>query len=110
MRHSFVGSPRRLVLVALTLLLALAGGLSAPAARAAGMTYNVLAGGFDEEAHLDVLLFLPGTIRIHPGDTVAWQWRGFHTVTFLGDTPRPSTFVKQGECYIVNPQAFFPST
>ncbi len=110
MRHSFVGSPRRLVLVALTLLLALAGGLSAPAARAAGMTYNVLAGGFDEEAHLDVLLFLPGTIRIHPGDTVAWQWRGFHTVTFLGDTPRPSTFVKQGERYIVNPQAFFPST
>src|SRR3954471_22961217 len=35
--------------------------------------------------------FYPRTVTIHAGDTVRWDWRGFHTVTFplRGKQPPP---------------------
>jgi len=35
-------------------------------------------------AHSDALAFFPRAVTIHAGDTVTWQFAGFHTVTFAG--------------------------
>jgi plastocyanin len=40
----------------------------------------------------DGLFFYPRTVTVHVGDTVTWQFRGFHTVTFPG-TKKPYPFV-----------------
>ena len=32
----------------------------------------------------DALFFYPKVVTVHVGDTVTWQFRGFHTVTFAG--------------------------
>lgn len=42
-------------------------------------------------AHADALAFFPRAVTIHVGDTVTWQFAGFHTVTFPGGRrPYPS--------------------
>lgn len=43
-------------------------------------------------AHGDALAFFPRAVTIHVGDTVTWQFGGFHTVTFPGPH-RPYPFV-----------------
>ncbi len=41
--------------------------------------------------HADALSFFPRNVTVHVGDTVTWQFFGFHTVTFPG-TKRPYPF------------------
>jgi len=43
-------------------------------------------------AHADALAFFPRAVTIHAGDTVTWQFTGFHTVTFAGPR-RPYPFI-----------------
>ena len=40
----------------------------------------------------DALFFFPRTVTVHVGDSVTWQFRGFHTVTFPG-AKKPYPFV-----------------
>jgi len=40
----------------------------------------------------DALFFYPKVATVHVGDTVTWQFRGFHTVTFAGGK-RPYPFI-----------------
>ena len=40
----------------------------------------------------DALAFYPRVVTVHVGDTVTWQFNGFHTVTFAGPK-RPYPFV-----------------
>ena len=42
--------------------------------------------------HADALAFFPRAVTIHAGDTVTWQFTGFHTVTFAGPR-RPYPFI-----------------
>ena len=72
---------------------------AAPASpRAAGGGVTVFAGpnlaapppGVSKQA--DVLAFFPSSVTVHVGDTVTWQFRGFHTVTFPG-TKKPYPFI-----------------
>jgi plastocyanin len=43
-------------------------------------------------AHADALAFFPRAVTIHAGETVTWQFTGFHTVTFAGPH-RPYPFI-----------------
>jgi plastocyanin len=81
-------------LVALPAILAALGtaGNAAAARHASGVT--VLAGPPPGTlpAHADALAFFPRAVTIHAGDTVTWQFAGFHTVTFAGPH-RPYPFL-----------------
>jgi plastocyanin len=43
----------------------------------------------------DALFFYPKVVTVHVGDTVTWQFRGFHTTTFPGGK-RPYPFIVPG--------------
>jgi plastocyanin len=49
--------------------------------RAAAATYNVIV-GTDTSYGLESLAFFPQTLKVHKGDTVTWQFRGFHNARF----------------------------
>jgi plastocyanin len=57
-------------------------GLLAPVPAAAGgsATWNVTVG--PEQGFTGLLKFYPSDVTVHPGDTIAYNWAGFHTVTF----------------------------
>jgi plastocyanin len=44
--------------------------------------------------HADALFFFPRTVTVHVGQSVTWQFFGFHTVTFAG-THHPYPFITQ---------------
>jgi len=60
-------------------------GMLAAAAPAAALVAPVTAGPpkAPHVRHLDFDAFFPSTTKIHVGDSVSWQFDGFHTVTFL---------------------------
>jgi plastocyanin len=103
---------RVLLLAALVLGSVIDGGKTA--AQSAGETRTVLGGAtaqLSETAIVEVNHFLPATVRVRVGDTVAWKIEGPHTVTFLGGTLRPhDDFIESGGRTIANPQVFLPST
>lgn len=73
--------------VALSAVLAALGvaGTAAAARQSSGAT--VVAGPPQQAPrvpHADALAFFPRAVTIHAGDTVTWQFDGFHTVTFAG--------------------------
>jgi plastocyanin len=53
--------------------------------------------------------FHPRTIDVAVGDTVTWQVRGFHTVSFLSGQQPLALEVREGDKTYFNPQVFFPS-
>ena len=100
-------------LVATTLGILGAGPLrtpSVPVAHAA-QTWEVLVGTDIEEEFLSTQAFFPNPLAINVGDTVNFNFRGFHTVTFLGGQPAPRFEVPGAEAgtLMLNPQAFFSS-
>ena len=44
----------------------------------------------------DALFFYPKVVTVHAGDTVTWQLRGFHTITFTGPKRDYPFIVPQG--------------
>src|SRR5262245_17346449 len=79
---SNVPTVKAFVVVAL-MLASLAGltGNFAIAGAAGKATYNVIAGP-ELTNGVSVLAFSPQTLKVHRGDTVTWQQRGFHNVRF----------------------------
>lgn len=56
---------------------------AAPASAAAGpTTWDITVGGGDFTQATSLNRFYPNDITVHPGDSVSFAWRGFHTVTF----------------------------
>jgi plastocyanin len=75
---------------------------------AASLLWTVIVGGQTQDISVYANGFFPREITIHTGDTVTWQFAGFHNVTFLSGAAPPSFAVKDGSNYYGNPQVFFP--
>jgi plastocyanin len=70
------------IVVAALVVMTLAGlATSLVHTRAAAATYNVIV-GTDTSYGLESLAFFPQTLKVHKGDTVTWQFRGFHNARF----------------------------
>jgi len=80
--------------VALPAVLAALGTAGNAAATRHAAAVTVLAGPPPQTlpARADALAFFPRAVTIHAGDTVTWQFGGFHTVTFVG-SHRPYPFI-----------------
>lgn len=51
-----------------------------PASAAPPTTWHITVG--PEQGFTGLLAFYPSDVTVHPGDTVEYDWAGFHTVTF----------------------------
>ncbi len=123
------------ILAALVAMLGIfgAGSLRAPtvASSQSGRTWDVLVGPEldEEQPPIEIISFLPNALSINVGDTVNFQFLGFHTVTFLGlgteaipaNTVNLTSFPgneaalpiaipgTEAGTVLINPQAAFPS-
>src|SRR5574341_2536498 len=72
-------------------------------------TWTVIAGGGTRDLAIVANAFYPSTVEIATGDTVSWQFQGFHNVAFLSGQKPPPTEVQEGDKTYFNPQVFFPA-
>lgn len=72
--------PTVVVALVVVMLTGLANSLTGVRAATAA-SYNVIVGN-DTPYGLEPLAFYPQTIKVHKGDTVNWNFRGFHNVRF----------------------------
>ena len=82
--------------------------IAASAPAQAKQTWTVVVGGLAEKGAVSANSFFPGTLEISVGDSVNWDFRYFHTVTFLSNQKAPDLFVPEGNKLYFNPQIFFP--
>ena len=75
----------------------------------AAANWMVIVGGQTPDVSVYANGFFPRELTIHTGDTVTWQFAGFHNVTFLSGAAAPLFAVKNGNNYYANPQAFLPA-
>ena len=73
----------------------------------AATNWTVIVGGHPEDNSVYANGFYPRDLTIHVGDTVTWQFEGFHNVTFLSGATAPQFAVKDGEKTYGNQQVFF---
>jgi plastocyanin len=82
-------------------------GVSAAANSATNWT--VIVGGQTPDVSVYANGFYPRELTIQTGDTITWQFEGFHNVSFLSGAAPPQFAIKDGDNYYANPQAFFPA-
>ena len=79
--------------------------------------WRVQAGAFDDVEMVEAMGFFPQEITINAGDSIFFDFRGFHTATFLSGQERPFLMVPDeaagtptadGPRLIINPMAAFP--
>jgi plastocyanin len=92
-----------------TLVLSFALAFAAAAPAAAATNWSVIVGGQTPDVSVYANGFFPQQLTIHTGDTVTWQFDGFHNVSFLSGMPAPGFATKDGTSYVGNPQVFFPA-
>ena len=80
-----------------------------PARGAGGRSWTVIAGGGTKDMAVVSNAFHPRTVDVAVGDTVTWQFQGFHNVAFLGGTPLPPLEIHEGNTVLLNPQVLFPA-
>ncbi|HXN09018.1 MAG TPA: plastocyanin/azurin family copper-binding protein [Candidatus Acidoferrales bacterium] len=97
----------RLVPLAAAAALTFFAGVSAGASSATNWT--VIVGGQTPDVSVYANGFYPRELTIHTGDTITWQFAGFHNVSFLSGVAPPQFAIKDGNNYYANPQAFFPA-
>lgn len=95
-------------------VLALVGALILPvtndaAAGAARRTWTVIAGGGTRDLAIVSNFFHPRTIEVAVGDTVQWEFQGFHTVSFLSGQAPPPLEIQEGNKTYFSPAVFFPA-
>ncbi len=88
------------------------------------VVWRVQVGGVSHEELIEAMAFLPEEITINVGDSVFFEFQGFHTVTFLAGQEAPPLLVPEtaqgtpiagatptagGEWIVVNPAAAFPA-
>lgn len=93
-------------LAALTSLVFSAG---VPLRAVAATSWTVIVGGETPDVSVYANGFFPRQLTILTGDTVTWQFAGFHNVSFLSGAPAPSFAIEDGSNYYANPQAFLPT-
>ena len=91
--------------VAVTSVMILAG---VPSRATAASNWTVIVGGETPDNSVYANGFFPQALTIHTGDTVTWQFAGFHNVSFLSGAAAPAFAVKDGNDYVANPQVFLP--
>ena len=79
------------------------------AARSAATNWIVVVGAQTPDISVYANGFFPRELTIHTGDTVLFQFAGFHNVTFLSGAAPPPFAIKDGDGYEGNPQVFFPA-
>ncbi|HXF82560.1 MAG TPA: plastocyanin/azurin family copper-binding protein [bacterium] len=82
--------------------------IAALPARGAGRTWTVIVGGGTKDGTVFLNAFFPRTLEVATGDTVRWQFEGFHNVAFLGGTPMPPLVQPAGNDMVINPNVVFP--
>jgi plastocyanin len=97
----------RSVVLAAAASLTLIAGTSSAASSATNWT--VIVGGQTPDVSVYANGFFPRELTIHTGDTVLFQFAGFHNVTFLSGATPPPFAIKDGNGYDGNPQVFFPA-
>jgi plastocyanin len=75
----------------------------------AATSWTVIVGGETPDVSVYSNGFFPRELTIHTGDTITWQFAGFHNVSFLSGAPAPLFAIKDGNNYYANPQAFLPA-
>src|SRR5882762_5775132 len=97
---------RRIVVAALALALSITGLLASPGLAAEPITFQVQAGSasFTSGVLGAGNRFYPEAVAIHPGDSLAFNFVGPHTVTFIRPPgPLFALFVPSGDTNITSP-------
>jgi plastocyanin len=82
---------------------------NAPSAAQAATNWTVIVGGQTPDISVYANGFFPRELTVHTGDTVQFQFAGFHNVSFLSGAAAPPLAIKSGDGYGGNPQVFFPA-
>jgi plastocyanin len=75
----------------------------------AAMNWTVIVGGHPADNSVYANGFYPRELTVNVGDTVTWQFDGFHNVTFLSGATPPRFATKDGAKMYANPKVFFPA-
>lgn len=83
--------------------------VATPPAPAQGpATWTVIVGGLSRQGAVFANAFFPRVLDVHVGDTVVWQFAGFHNVAFTGGQAVPALVVEEGGKHYLNPEVAFP--
>jgi plastocyanin len=80
-----------------------------PLRAAAATKWTVIVGGHPADNSVYANGFYPRELTVQVGDTVTWQFEGFHNVTFLSGATPPQFAIKDGHKMYANPKVFFPA-
>ena len=78
-----------------------------PLRATAATNWTVIVGGHPADNSVYANGFYPRELTIQVGDTVTWQFEGFHNVSLLSGAARPQFAVKDSKKTYANPQVFF---
>jgi plastocyanin len=82
---------------------------AASSAASSATNWTVIVGGQTPDISVYANGFFPRELTIHTGDTVGFQFVGFHNVSFLSGAAAPPLAIKGSNGYEGNPQVFFPA-
>src|SRR6185437_2730844 len=71
--------------------------------------WTVIVGGATADTSIYANAFFPKAIEIGVGDTITWQFEGFHNVAFLGGGATPPFSVQDSGKFYFNPLVVFPA-
>src|SRR5690242_1803905 len=71
--------------------------------------WTVIVGGATADTSIYANAFFPKAIEIGVGDTITWQFEGFHNVAFLGGGPTPPFSVQASGKFYFNPLVVVPA-
>jgi plastocyanin len=71
--------------------------------------WTVIVGGATADTAIYANAFFPKAIEIGVGDTITWQFEGFHNVAFLGGGATPPFSVQDSGKFYFNPLVAFPA-
>src|ERR1700736_5088474 len=89
--------------------LMLLGASALPLSAAAASNWTVIVGGHPADNSVYANGFYPRELTIQVGDTVTWQFEGFHNVAFLSGATPLQFAIKDGDKMYANPKVFFPA-
>jgi plastocyanin len=89
--------------------LVMLGASALPLRAAAATNWTVIVGGHPADNSVYANGFYPRKLTIQVGDTVTWQFQGFHNVAFLSGATPPQFAIKGGDKMYANPKVFFPA-
>src|ERR1700730_3274750 len=89
--------------------LVMLGASALPLRAAAAAHWTIIVGGHPADNSVYANGFYPRELTIQVGDTVIWQFQGFHNVAFLSGATPPQFAIKGGDKMYANPKVFFPA-